>query len=57
MNTIIYNRWGNKMYETNNLLIDWKGQDVSAGTYFWIVNYIDINGVKNSSNGYVTILK
>jgi len=57
MNTIIYNRWGNKMYETNNLLIDWKGQDVSAETYFWIVNYIDINGMKNSSNGYVTILK
>lgn len=57
MNTIIYNRWGKKVYETNNLLIEWNGQDVSDGTYFWIVYYTDINAVENSLKGYVTILK
>tara|TARA_B110000240_G_scaffold151067_1_gene167374 strand:+ start:716 stop:2083 length:1368 start_codon:yes stop_codon:yes gene_type:complete len=57
MNTIIYNRWGNKIYETNDLLVEWDGQDVSDGVYFWIVNYTDINDVKNNLKGHVTILK
>ncbi len=57
MNTIIYNRWGNEIYETNNLLIEWNGQDVSDGTYFWIVYYTDKNGIYNSLKGFVTILK
>lgn len=57
MNTIIYNKWGNKIYETNKLLINWNGQDVSDGTYFWIVNYTDINGVENKLKGYVIIFK
>ena len=57
MNTMIYNRWGNKIYETNNLYIEWNGQDVSDGTYFWIVYYTDKNGFENSLKGFVTILK
>jgi gliding motility-associated-like protein len=57
MNTIIYNRWGEKVFESNKLLIEWSGQDVSDGTYFWIVNYTDINGVSNSIKGFVTILR
>ena len=57
MNTLIYNRWGNKIFETNRLLIEWNGQDVSDGTYFWIVYYTDKNGNLNSLKGFVTILK
>ena len=57
METIVYNRWGNKIFKTDNLLIEWKGQDVSDGTYFWFVYYIDKNGIGNSLKGYVTILK
>ncbi len=57
MNTIIYNRWGSKVFETQNPMIEWNGQGSTAGTYFWIVYYTDINGIKNSLNGYLTILK
>lgn len=57
MNTVIVNRWGNKIFENNKLLIEWDGKDVSDGTYFWIINYTDMNGVKSSLTGYVTILK
>ena len=57
MNIMIYNRWGNKIYETNNLYIEWNGQDVSDGTYFWIVYYSDKNGFENSLKGFVRILK
>ncbi|MCW8898593.1 MAG: gliding motility-associated C-terminal domain-containing protein, partial [Flavobacteriales bacterium] len=57
MNTVIYNRWGNKIYETNKLSINWDGHDVSDGTYFWVILYTDIKGIKNTLKGYVTILK
>jgi gliding motility-associated-like protein len=57
MNTIIYNRWGNKIFETNNLLIEWNGQGVSDGTYFWIIYYTDITGSENNINGHLTILR
>jgi gliding motility-associated-like protein len=55
MKTIIYNRWGNTIFETNNLLIHWNGQGVSDGTYFWVVNYIDINRDENIIKGHVTV--
>jgi gliding motility-associated-like protein len=57
MRTIIYNRWGNKVYETNQLLIDWDGQGANDGTYFWIIYYTDITGAENILEGHVTILK
>lgn len=57
VNTVIYNRWGNKMFETNDPLIKWKAEDVSNGVYFWFVNYTDINGIENSLNGYVTVMR
>ncbi len=57
MNTIIYNRWGTEIYETDNPLIEWDGEYVSDGIYYWIVYYTDINGVKNNLEGWVNILK
>ena len=57
MNSTIYSRWGNIIFETNDLLIKWDGQHVSDGTYFWIVYYTDVNGVKNNLTGYLTILR
>lgn len=53
----ILNRWGNLVYETDHPNIDWNGQDVNTGTYFWIINYIDIYGNENRIHGYVELLK
>ncbi len=55
--TNIYNRWGNKIFETTNPLIEWNAQNVNGGTYFWIIYYTDINGNENELNGYFTIIK
>jgi len=57
MSTMIYNRWGNKIFETNNLLIEWDGQSVMNGTYFWIINYSDIKGNQWSKKGLLTLFK
>ena len=57
MNTMIFNRWGNKIFESDELLIEWNGEDVNDGTYFWIVNYVDIQGEAHQVKGHVTLLK
>lgn len=40
---VIYNRWGNKVYETTNYLLGWdgtyKGKNVQDGTYFAEIMY------------------
>lgn len=57
MHTRIYNKWGNKIFETHNPLIEWDGQESSDGTYFLIATYTDINGKQNKLKGYITLLK
>lgn len=57
MNTLIYNRWGKKIYETDNLFVEWSGQDVSDGAYFWIIYYTDKNGDENSLKGVTSLLR
>jgi hypothetical protein len=32
---IIYNRWGQSVYTTNNYENDWKGEGQSSGVYFY----------------------
>ncbi|TXB64312.1 T9SS type B sorting domain-containing protein [Vicingus serpentipes] len=34
---VIFNRWGNKIYETDNYKNDWDGSDQSDGTYFYVL--------------------
>jgi gliding motility-associated-like protein len=61
MNTQLFNRWGNLVFETDNLQIEWngksKGQLVADGVYFWIVNYTDTNGKEGMMKGSVTVMK
>lgn len=57
MQTTIYNRWGRKIYETDDVLINWDGNHASDGVYFWIIRYIDIRGIENNRNGYLQIIR
>jgi len=57
MQTKIYNRWGNKVHETNNPLIEWDGGNLSDGIYFWTVNYTDLRGNQYTEKGYVHIAR
>jgi gliding motility-associated-like protein len=54
---MIYNRWGNLVSETNNLLSGWDGSDLPAGTYFWVVPYTDVNGRSGTLKGSVLLAK
>lgn len=56
MHTSIYNRWGNSVYETDNLSIEWDGKNVSNGTFFWVINYTSKIGTFGSLHGFVTVI-
>ncbi|GIV41824.1 MAG: hypothetical protein KatS3mg034_1134 [Vicingaceae bacterium] len=52
---VIYNRWGKKIYESDDYKNNWDGSNYSAGTYYFILTRNDGNGTVYK--GYFTLLK
>ena len=57
MKTTVYNRWGNIVYQTENIYIDWAAKGVSTGIYYWIVEYSGTDGKSKRLIGDVTIIR
>jgi gliding motility-associated-like protein len=58
----IYNRWGEKIYETSDAQKGWdgiyRGKDVPDGTYFWLLEYENPkNNQMKYLNGTVTLIR
>ncbi|MDQ3191834.1 MAG: gliding motility-associated C-terminal domain-containing protein [Bacteroidota bacterium] len=57
----IYNRFGKKVFETENLGMGWdgkfNGKECTEGTYFWILNFNTITYGELSIRGFVTLLR
>jgi gliding motility-associated-like protein len=51
----IYNRWGNKIYETTNYQNDWNGSGIIDGTYYYILTYSDGVTTTNLSGFFTAI--
>lgn len=49
---LIYNRWGNKIYEDANYQNNWTGDQMSDGTYYYILTLND----GRTLTGFVTII-
>lgn len=49
---LVYNRWGNKIYEDLNYQNNWNGGSVSDGTYYYILTLND----GRSLTGFVTVI-
>lgn len=56
----IHNRYGQKIFTTNDLRLGWDGKCNSspcpAGTYYWHIRYTDINGDAGELNGYLHLI-
>ncbi len=57
MNTSIYSRWGNLVFKSSNGEIEWDGGNLSEGTYFWIIHYLNYDNIPHTLNGTVTIAR
>lgn len=59
---LIYNRWGQKVYGTNDIQKGWDGSvqqqktKTPSGVYYWVFSYITINNEELQLNGFVTLM-
>jgi gliding motility-associated-like protein len=61
----VVNRWGNEVYSNPDYKNDWRGkgiknflgEDLPEGTYYFIVQTIDRNGLRNKFVGPLTIIR
>jgi len=45
---IIFNRWGNKIYEKEGYQNDWNGDKHAEGTYFYVLTLEGLDPIKGS---------
>ncbi len=57
----IFNRWGEKLYQSDNIDEKWvptyMGNDVQEGIYLYLINYSDYNNNNYRKAGTITLLK
>lgn len=57
----IFNRWGQLVFETKDVARDWDGRfngnPLPIGTYYWVIEGIDVKGEKLRNTGSVTLLR
>ncbi|KAF0204004.1 MAG: secreted protein containing PKD [Bacteroidetes bacterium] len=54
---VIYNRWGQLIFETTNPAEGWDGKDAPAGVYSWVISYSDMVGKVVKMRGGVTVVR
>ncbi|MCB9175486.1 MAG: gliding motility-associated C-terminal domain-containing protein, partial [Flavobacteriales bacterium] len=58
---MIFDRWGEKLFETNKLFEPWdgtyKGNKVPGDVYVWKLFFKDYNDKKHEKIGHVTIIQ
>ncbi len=61
LSVIIYNRWGEKMAELNNVNDFWdgksKGKEVPDGTYFYVIEANGFNGKTITEKGFISLFR
>lgn len=58
---VIYDRWGNKIFTTNDFAKAWDGyknsEIVPQGVYVWEINIVSANGKTKEMTGYVSLIR
>jgi len=56
----IFNRWGGRIFSSKSLASGWdgncEGHTCNSGIYYWVIDYIDINGNQISLRGDLTLI-
>lgn len=61
-NFFILNRWGEKVFETDDLInTPWDGmvggKEASSGVYYYIMNVQTVDGISSALNGMITLVR
>ncbi len=54
---VIFNRWGNEIYRSDNYRNDWNGGGISEGTYYYVLEVKTQNGRWQTFKGFITIIR
>jgi len=54
---IIYNRWGDKVFETSDVFEWWDGAAALTGVYSWALLITDELGAERKETGLVTLIR
>ncbi|HMG09961.1 MAG TPA: gliding motility-associated C-terminal domain-containing protein, partial [Mucilaginibacter sp.] len=58
---VIYNRWGNRLFQSQSIYNGWdgtaKGNQAPFGVYYWIATYNMPDGKSSRQNGTVTLIR
>lgn len=59
---VIYDRWGEIIWESNNIETGWdgkvkNGKIAPVGSYTWLAKFRDINGILHEQSGVVNIIR
>ncbi len=61
LNIVIYNRWGELVFESDDVLFEWdgsyKGEVVPDGTYSYKIKYLARSGWEETITGHVNVLR
>ncbi|MCX6181029.1 MAG: gliding motility-associated C-terminal domain-containing protein, partial [Bacteroidetes bacterium] len=61
LNFVVYDRWGVKVFQSEKVIPRWDGKfngnDIPAGTYFWVVFYTNTAGKSHEDSGYFTLIR
>jgi gliding motility-associated-like protein len=56
----IFDRWGEKLFSSSNETENWngsyKGKVCETGTYYWQINFVSANGLRQQKTGLVNLL-
>lgn len=54
---VIFNRWGDHVFEAENYQNSWDAEGLGSGSYFYVLDVIDSSGKKQTFQGWVQIIK
>ncbi|WP_338226522.1 DUF7507 domain-containing protein, partial [Algoriphagus confluentis] len=54
---VIFNRWGDHVFETEDYQNDWNAPGQVAGTYFYVLKTIDREGRPHEFKGWIQVIK
>ena len=60
-NLEVYNRWGNRVFQADDVANGWNGvyksSNAPAGVYIYYATWTDSSGNEQSANGNVTLVR
>ncbi len=54
---LIFNRWGDPIYESEDYKNDWNAEEVTGGTYYYLIKGVDARNQERRYKGWVQVLK